>query len=99
MALFDLNREAAHLSEAWKSHILGHVGPVNLKVLKMDGRAIAAEVHDYDEGLLVIDGKLALSLSGDVITVGAGELYIVKAGIPHTVAPGSTGVLVIIDLS
>jgi quercetin dioxygenase-like cupin family protein len=63
----------------------------------MDAHSVAEEVHEYDEGLLVIDGRLELS-AGEKISVAPGQLYIAKAGIPHTVETGSFGTLVIIDL-
>ncbi|KQN52281.1 cupin [Serratia sp. Leaf50] len=98
MSLFDLKSTADALPQAWQSRILGCVGQANLKVLKMDDRQIIAEVHDYDEGLLVIDGLLTLNVSGEIVNVEAGQLYVAKAGIPHTVLSGSFGTLVIIDL-
>ncbi len=64
MPLYDLRTEAHALPEAWRSHILGRVGAANLKVLRMDERPVTEEVHEYDEGLLVIDGRLELSVQG-----------------------------------
>lgn len=98
MSLYDLKTEAHALSEAWSSKILGRVGAANLKILRMDERSVTEEVHEYDEGLLVIDGRLELSVEGKNISVTAGQLYVAKAGIPHTVESGSFGTLVIIDL-
>jgi len=98
MSLYDLKTEANALNEAWRSHVLGRVGEANLKILRMDERSVTEEVHEYDEGLLVIDGRLELSVDGKKISVSSGELYIAKAGVPHTVEIGSFGTLVIIDL-
>jgi len=98
MSLFDLRTEAHALPEAWRSRVLGRVGAANLKILRMDERSVIEEVHDYDEGLLVIDGRLELSVKGTKISVTSGQLYVAKAGIPHTVETGSYGTLVIIDL-
>lgn len=98
MTLYDLRTKANALPEAWHSHILGRIGQANLKVLLMDERSVTEEVHGYDEGLLVIDGRLELSVKGKKISVTSGQLYIVKAGIPHTVETSSFGTLVIIDL-
>nr|WP_238934281.1 cupin domain-containing protein [Enterobacter sp. E1] len=47
---------------------------------------------------LVIDGRLELSVKGNKISVTSGQLYVAKAGVPHSVEPGSSGILVIIDL-
>ncbi|MGP3119037.1 cupin domain-containing protein [Serratia nevei] len=96
--LFDLNLQAAELPEAWHSTVLGRVGAANIKVLRMDERSIADEVHDYSEGLLVIRGQLRLQVAGETIVVQAGQLYQAAAGVPHRVLPGSEGTLVIFDL-
>lgn len=98
MTLYDLRTEAYALTEAWHSIVLGRIGTANLKVLRMDEHSVAEEVHTYDEGLLVIDGRLELSVEGKKISVTSGQLYVAKAGIPHTVETGSFGILVIIDL-
>ncbi|MGS3450151.1 cupin domain-containing protein [Klebsiella electrica] len=98
MSLFDLRTEAHALQEAWHSQVLGRVGEANLKILRMDERAVIEEVHEYDEGLLVIDGRLELSVKGKTISVTSGQLYVAKAGVPHTVEIGSFGTLFIIDL-
>lgn len=98
MSLYDLKTEANALPEAWHSAILGHIGASNLKVLRMDGRSVTEEVHEYDECLLVIDGRLELNVKGKKISVTAGQLYMAIAGIPHAVETGSFGTLVIIDL-
>jgi len=98
MSLYDLKTEALALPETWHSRVLGRIGTANLKVLRMDERSVIEEVHEYDEGLLVIEGCLELSVRGKKISVTSGQLYIARAGVPHTVEIGSYGTLVIIDL-
>ncbi|MCE5233772.1 MAG: cupin domain-containing protein [Mizugakiibacter sp.] len=97
MDRIDLQRTAVALPQAWQSRVLARIGSANVKVLRMDGSAYPAETHAYAEGLLVLDGELRLEVEGAPVTVRAGELYTVPAGVPHAVAPGSTGVLVILD--
>jgi quercetin dioxygenase-like cupin family protein len=67
MTLYDLRAEAIALPESWHSTVLGRIGTANLKVLRMDERSVIEEVHAYDEGLLVIDGRLELSVKGNKI--------------------------------
>ncbi|CAI0880277.1 Cupin domain [Serratia quinivorans] len=98
MSLFDLAALATDLPQAWRSSVLGRVGPANIKVLRMDQREIAVEVHDYHEGLLVISGQLRIEVQGEEIRVNAGQLYQATAGVPHRVLAGSHGTLVIFDL-
>ena len=95
---FNLNAEADALPRAWSSRVLERFGGGNFKVLRMDGTPYSDEVHDYAEGLLVIDGELRLRIDGEAVTVSRGELYVVPAGVPHSVDAGSTGTLVILDV-
>jgi quercetin dioxygenase-like cupin family protein len=98
MALLDLDAISKALPQAWASTVLGRVGDSNIKVLRMDEMPAVAEVHDYTEGLLVISGLLLLGVGGEAISVGAGQIYLAEAGVPHAVLSGSHGTLVIIDI-
>ncbi|NVZ83743.1 cupin domain-containing protein [Pseudomonas yamanorum] len=98
MPLLDFTALAVQLPDTWKSTRLGQVGPARIKVLRMDAQAYEEETHDYNEGLLVIDGHLRLSIGEEAIDVGAGQMYLVEAGIAHGVLAGSHGTLVIIDV-
>jgi len=95
--LFDLAQQAAQLEQAWRSKRLARVGDTSLKLLRMDAQAYPNETHAYAEGLLVLDGELHLDVAGEAVTVAAGRLYMVPAGVPHAVLPGSNGTLLIID--
>jgi len=97
MAKTDLRTLAATLPSAWSSNIVGKAAGVNFKVLRMDQAAYPNEVHDFDEALMVLDGQMNLRFEEKIVNVTTGEVYIVPAGVQHAVAPGSHGVLVIVD--
>jgi len=97
MTLIALTEAAGALPQSWKSQVLARFGDANLKVVRMDEAAYTDECHDYPEGLLVLDGQMLLEIGGEVVRVGAGELYVVPAGVPHAVAAGSCGTLLILD--
>jgi quercetin dioxygenase-like cupin family protein len=97
MSKFNLLHHAAQLSQAWRSTVVGQAAGANVKVLRMDDLPYPDETHDFDEALLVLDGQMNLRIHDQVVEVRQGEVYIVPAGIPHSVAPGSAGTLVIID--
>jgi quercetin dioxygenase-like cupin family protein len=63
----------------------------------MDDRAYPNETHAFAEALLVLEGQMNLELQDEIISIKRGEVFIVPAGTPHAVAPGSHGTLVIID--
>jgi quercetin dioxygenase-like cupin family protein len=88
---------ASSLPEAWRSEIVGEAAGANFKVVRMDGRAYPNESHSFNEALLVLEGQINLQFGEKIIQVKSGEVYIVPAGLPHAVAEGSHGTLVIID--
>lgn len=97
MSLTNLQSLATRLPNSWQSMVFGSIGRANLKVVRMDGAPYPQEVHSYPEGLLVIEGRLQLVVAGEPVAVTAGEIFIVPAGVPHWVAAGSAGTLVILD--
>jgi quercetin dioxygenase-like cupin family protein len=97
MSKTNLRTLSETLPGTWRSKIIGRAAGANVKVLRMDEVASGEEPHAYDEGLPVLDGELKLGIGSEVITVSAGEIYIVPANTPHAVAAGSHGTLVIID--
>jgi quercetin dioxygenase-like cupin family protein len=97
MIRVDLLHRSSELPQAWKSAVVGRVADANLKVLRMDGAVYPDETHDFDEGLLVLEGQMNLQMGGELVVVRSGEVCIVPAGVPHAVASGSHGTLVIID--
>lgn len=88
---------ASSLPEAWHSTVVGQAAGAKLKVVRMDDQAYPNELHPFDEALLVLEGQLNLQIGSAFTRVGSGEVCIVPAGIPHAVAEGSHGTLVIID--
>ncbi|MGW2012622.1 cupin domain-containing protein [Streptomyces nigrescens] len=98
MSVVNLFRAAAALPDAWSSRPLGEVGTACVKVLRMDELPVEEEAHGTAEVLIVLDGRLELSVEDAEVTVGPGEMYVVKAGVRHAVRPGSRGTLVIVEV-
>ncbi|HEV2622427.1 MAG TPA: cupin domain-containing protein [Frateuria sp.] len=82
---------------AWRSRQLGRIGSARLKLLRMDEASYVEEVHDFTEALLVLDDVLRLHIDGVPRVLGAGQLCLVPAGVPHAVDEGSAGALLILD--
>lgn len=97
MPTSNLHQLAAALTHPWHSHIVARLGYSQLKVLRMDGQPAEVEAHPYDEAFVVLEGQLKLVVQGLHVNVQAGGLYTVAAGVPHAVAEGSWGTLLIID--
>uniref|UniRef100_A0AAU2VF59 Cupin domain-containing protein n=1 Tax=Streptomyces sp. NBC_00003 TaxID=2903608 RepID=A0AAU2VF59_9ACTN len=97
MSVVNLFQTAAALSDAWRSRPLGEVGTACVKVLRMNELPVEEETHSTTEVLLVLDGRLELSVEGAEVTAGPGEMYVVAAGVRHAVRTGSRGTLVIVE--
>ncbi|GLQ98612.1 cupin domain-containing protein [Dyella mobilis] len=98
MSHHKLIESARELPQTWTSRIVAQFGSARMKLLRMDAAAYPEECHDYDEGLLVLDGEMVLQIGGQDILVRAGEIYVVPAGVAHGVGAGSKGTLVILDV-
>jgi mannose-6-phosphate isomerase-like protein (cupin superfamily) len=46
--------------------------------------ASAAHVHDYDEYMIVVQGRYTLIINGERIPLKAGEEYFIPRGVPHS---------------
>ena len=45
--------------------------------------ASATHAHDYDEYMIVVQGRYTLIINGERISVNAGEEYLIPRGVPH----------------
>lgn len=94
----DVFATADALPQAWRSRPLGRVGTACVKVLRMDELPVEEEWHDAAEALLVLDGRLELTVAGQPVSAGPGEIHWVPAGARHAVRPGSRGTLMVLDV-
>ena len=94
----DLIGEARRLDANWASKLLGRPGGVGLKLFKIDAAGLAPEMHAaYDEALLMLDGLIELSMDGVRVTLLAGDLQIIPAGVWHEILPGGNGSFLLFD--
>lgn len=68
-----------------------------MKLLKLDQHSHADERHEQAEGLVVARGEITVSVDGQSFAVKEGGMYVVPAGVLHSVESGSGGVVVIFD--
>ncbi|MET9292090.1 cupin domain-containing protein [Streptomyces sp. NPDC003077] len=97
MTALDLGAFTDALPQAWSSRIVGEVAGAWVKVLRMDEMPVVEESHTADEILVVVDGVLELTLGDEPVSVPAGSLCRVPAGVPHAVRSGSRGTLLIVE--
>ena len=68
-----------------------------MRVLELEAEKHFDERHQYPEALIVTNGSMSLVVDGATVAVNEGGMYVVPPGVLHSVAPGSSGRLVIVD--
>jgi len=80
---FNLQQEAAALSEYWSPKILGQVNDQYLKVAKLKGD-FAWHSHDNeDELFIILAGQLTIQYESYEIHLNTGDVHIVPKGVRH----------------
>ena len=80
----DLLAKARLLTEAWQPRVVAELNDYQFKVARLDGHFVWHDHPDTDEAFLVLEGRLRIDLPGErAIELGAGELFVVPAGMQH----------------
>jgi len=83
MRVVNLAEKFTHVDDYWHPRIVGALNGQHVKVAKLLG-AFDWHFHaDEDELFLVLRGTLRMELRDGVVTIAAGEFYIVPRGVEH----------------
>ncbi len=80
----NLAEKFAKLDEHWSPRVIGGLDGTHLaKIAKLKGEFVW-HAHDHeDELFLVIKGHLTIELEAQTLTLDAGELCVIPAGVRH----------------
>lgn len=70
-------------SEHWSPKIVAQLNDYQIKLVKVQGEFVWHDHPDTDELFLVIAGSLQIHFRDHVVTLQAGELYVVPKGMEH----------------
>ena len=84
MSVVDLAREAAGRPDLWSPRVVADVSGTLIKVARLDGAFVWHDHAAEDEAFLVLQGTLTIRYEDRAdVTLGAGELHVVPAGVRH----------------
>ena len=83
MEVVNLRQKLATFQETWVPKIVGELNGQHVKVAKLEGDYVWHAHQDEDEMFFVVDGELELQLRDRVVTLQAGEFFIVPRGVEH----------------
>ena len=70
-------------SEHWSPRVVAEMNDYQFKVVKLQGDFVWHSHPDTDEAFLVIDGEMEIGFRDGVVTLRAGEMFVVPKGIEH----------------
>ena len=79
----NLQDKLAKITQNWTPHIVGELNDQYVKLAKLEGEYVWHQHAEEDEMFLVLAGTLAIHLRDSVVTLSAGEMFIVPHGVEH----------------
>jgi mannose-6-phosphate isomerase-like protein (cupin superfamily) len=79
----DLAAALATFDEAFEPRIVARYNDSKIFVTKIRGEFVWHSHPDTDDFFLVLDGRLTIQLRDRDVELGAGELFVVPAGVEH----------------
>ncbi len=69
--------------DQWAQKVIAEMNDYQFKLARLEGEFIWHRHADTDETFIVLEGELVIYFRDGEVTVGAGEMYVVKKGIEH----------------
>jgi len=79
----NLAAKLSTFSDHWAPRIVARYNGNDIMVVRVEGEFNWHSHPDTDDLFLVLDGELDIELRDSTVTVGPGELYVVRSGIEH----------------
>jgi mannose-6-phosphate isomerase-like protein (cupin superfamily) len=81
--VINLAQKFAKFSEHWSPRIVAEMNDYQFKVVKLQGEFVWHDHKDTDEVFLVLHGEMEIGLRDRIVTVRAGEMFVVPKGVEH----------------
>jgi mannose-6-phosphate isomerase-like protein (cupin superfamily) len=79
----NLAEKLASFSDHWRPRIVAGYNGNDIMVVRIEGPFDWHKHEETDDFFLVIEGKLDIELRDRLVTLNAGELFVVPAGVEH----------------
>jgi mannose-6-phosphate isomerase-like protein (cupin superfamily) len=96
MEVVNLAQKLSTFHDLWSPKVVGELGDMQVKLVKLHGEFIWHHHEHEDELFLVLRGRLTIRMRDGDVRLEEGDLYIVPAGVEHQpVADEETHVLLL----
>lgn len=79
----NLEAAAASLTDLWSPKVVARVGDQYVKVARVQGEFVWHAHEGQDELFLILRGTLRMQLEEGEVTLRAGDVFVVPAGVRH----------------
>jgi mannose-6-phosphate isomerase-like protein (cupin superfamily) len=79
----DLSEKLSSFSEHWSPRTVRQFNDCDVMVVKVKGEFVWHKHDDTDDFFLVLKGLLDIQLRDRTITLGPGQMYVVRRGVEH----------------
>ncbi|MGO4322185.1 cupin domain-containing protein [Pseudomonas sp. P9_35] len=69
--------------EQWAPKVVAEMNDYQFKIVRLEGEFIWHAHADTDETFIVLEGELRIDFLDGAVTIGPGEMYVVKKGVEH----------------
>jgi mannose-6-phosphate isomerase-like protein (cupin superfamily) len=79
----NLSEKLGRITEHWQPRVVAELNDYQFKLVKIEGDFVWHSHADTDEAFIVVEGELRIDFRDGSVTLGPGELYVVKKGVEH----------------
>src|SRR5450631_970559 len=83
MQAINLAEKLSTFTEYWQPRVIGQFNGHDLMVVKVKGEFVWHRHDDTDDFFLVLKGVLDIELRDRTVTLGPGQMYVVRRGVEH----------------
>jgi mannose-6-phosphate isomerase-like protein (cupin superfamily) len=70
-------------SDHWSPRVIAEMNDYQFKLVKVEGEFVWHNHPDTDEVFIVIEGTLSIEFRDTLVTLEAGEMYVIPQGVEH----------------
>jgi mannose-6-phosphate isomerase-like protein (cupin superfamily) len=79
----NLADKLSRIADHWQPRVVAELNDYQLKLVKIEGDFVWHSHADTDEVFIVIEGELRIDFRDGAVTLGPGDMYVVKRGVEH----------------
>lgn len=79
----NLADKLSRIADHWQPRVVAELNDYQFKLVKIEGDFVWHSHADTDEAFIVVEGELRIDFRDGAVTLGPGEMYVVKKGVEH----------------